>query len=103
MKKAKRTYNHYEEEARQFTDAARVRRGKDRNGYPPSFFADVFAYEQPRRNHRGCGDVHIVQTLTGESEKVHCDDVSVKFQHRRAPSAGKFALRTDRRDLADQR
>lgn len=103
MRRPKRTYNTYEDELRQFTDAATVRRGKERLGHPPLFFADVFAYEQPRRNQKGCGDVVVVDVNTGSSTRVHCDEVAVKFQHRRAPTGGKFALRVDRRDLADER
>lgn len=103
MKKPKRTYNNYEDELRQFNDAAATRKGKKRNGFAPSFFAESFEYKQPRRNHRGCGDIRWILPVTGEVKQVHCDDVTKTFMHTRAPTGKQFALRVDRRDLADDK
>lgn len=101
-KRMMRTYSKYEDELRQFNDAQSIRRGKKKDGNPPSFFKDLFDYKQPRRNNRGCGDIKWIIPLTGEIQTIHCDQVSTAFQHMRAPKGKQYALRSDRRDLADE-
>lgn len=98
MKRPKRNYNLYEDEMRMYNDAQSVRRGNKRHGYPPSTFADVFSYKQPRRNEKGCGDVKWINTVTGEVQVVHCDDVSSTFKYRKPAKHSKYNLRYDRRD-----
>lgn len=102
MKKQMKTYGMYEEELRQFNEAQKIRRGKKKDGYPPSFFADAFEYAQPRRNSRGCGDVTIINQNTGEVTKVPAGEVTRKFPHYRGQAGGRYALRTDRIDLAEE-
>jgi hypothetical protein len=102
MKKQMRTYGMYEEELRQFNEAQTIRRGKKKDGYPPSYFADAFEYTQPRRNSRGCGDVTVINQNTGEVKKVPADEVTRVYQHYRGQAGGRYALRTDRIDLAEE-
>jgi hypothetical protein len=103
LKKTMRTYGMYEEELRQFNDAQKIRRGKNKNGYPPEGFVEVFEYSQPRRNSRGCGDLKIINRNTGEVTKIAADQVTTKFQHYRGPAGGRYAGKNARRDLADGR
>ena len=102
MKKQMRTYGMYEEELRQFNEAQTIRRGKKNDGYAPSYFADAFEYTQPRRNSRGCGDVTVINQNTGEVKKVPADEVTRVYQHYRGQAGGRYALRTDRIDLAEE-
>jgi hypothetical protein len=101
-KKMMRTYSKYEDELRQFNEAQTIRRGKKKDGYPPSYFESSFEYTQPRRNNRGCGDVTVINTNTGETEKVPADQVTTRFKHYRGQAGGRYALRTDRIDLAEE-
>ena len=103
LKKQMKTYGMYEEELRQFNDAQKIRRGKEKNGYAPAIFADSFDYTQPRRNSRGCGDLTIINQNTGEVTKIPADEVMKKFQHYRGPAGGRYANRTDRIDLAEEK
>ena len=103
MKKQMKTYGMYEEELRQFNDAQNIRRGRKKDGYAPSFFADVFDYKQPRRNNRGCGDLKVIDTLSGEIRKVEADRVTSVYKHYRAKKGGDYSLRTDRSDLAEDK
>lgn len=98
-----KTYSPYEDELRQYNEAERIRRGRKKDGYAPSFFADVFDYKQPRRNNRGCGDLTIINTNTGEVKKIPADDVSNVYKHYRARKGGDYSLRTDRLDLAEDK
>ena len=98
MSSPKRYYNVYEDELRMYNDAQSIRRGNQRSGYPPSEFADLYSYKQPRRNEKGCGDVKWVNTATGEVQVVHCDDVSSTFRYRKPAKHSRYNLRYDRRD-----
>ena len=97
-----RTYTSYEEELRQYNEAQRIRRGKKKEGYAPSYFEESFEYSQPRRNNRGCGDLTVINQQTGEVNKIEAEEVSRYYQHKRGSAGGRYSLRTDRRDLAEE-
>lgn len=92
----RRRTNVYEDELRMYNDASAIRRGKKKGGYPPSHFAELFEYKQPRRNEKGCGDVKQVDTITGDVIIVHCDEISRTFRYKKPPRHVQYNLRYDR-------
>lgn len=96
MKHLKKSFSVFGDEFRMYNEAQAIRRGKKRDGFAPKFFKERFNYSQPRRNEKGCGDVRITNTKTGEISVIHCDEVSRKFSHTRSPKHHRYNLRYDK-------
>lgn len=96
QKKPLRYYSVYEDELRMYNSANTTRKGKSRNGAAPKFFSERFSYKQPRRNDRGCGDLRITNTKTGETTTIHCDEVTKKFKFKKPPRHAQYNLRYDK-------
>lgn len=98
VKKSMRVSNVYVDELRMYNDAHSIRRGKKKDGYAPEYFKNSFSYKQPRRNDKGCGDVKWINTVTGEIQIVHCDEIRTVFKYRKPSKHSQYNLRYDRND-----